>query len=154
MSRKNSENLKPSLHSIVVVKEEPLPVPKIGEDIDINEVKSFMMTEARAKYEELGPLDIPLDGSEPVQCLKLYNGEVFVGSIDHAGQRSGKGLLITNEEYVVEGTFANGEIEGSGRMIFPSGDVYKGDFMQGKMSGKGELLEKSGTTYSGYFRDN
>jgi hypothetical protein len=47
----------------VVVKEEPLPTPKIGEEIPITSVTNFMTEDARSKYSTLGPLMIPLDGS-------------------------------------------------------------------------------------------
>ena len=78
--------------------------------------------------------------------LKLPNGDLYIGDIDHLsyipkswGTRTGKGVHFFANGEIYEGSFVDGEPHGKGTFRYSNGNIYKGYFQEGKCHGKGSL---------------
>jgi hypothetical protein len=56
-----------------------------------------MTVEAKKVYHQLGSWIVDLENGESVTPIKLYSGEMWVGTVNHLGLRVGPGLFIDTD---------------------------------------------------------
>ncbi|CAI2364639.1 unnamed protein product [Moneuplotes crassus] len=88
--------------------------------------------------------------------IKLtISGDLFLGEISE-GEANGYGIILTNRNSLIEGTFSNGIIEeGKVKILYPDGEVYIGSVKKGGCrQGDGVHYYANGDIYDGEFLDN
>ena len=56
----------------------------------------------------------------------MDNGTIYVGEIDKAGKRNGRGKQVWEDSSLYEGYWKDDKANGRGRLIHPNGDFYEG----------------------------
>lgn len=94
------------------------------------------------------------------QMLKLPNGDVYIGDIDHLsyipkswGTRTGKGVHFFVNGDIYEGSFVDGVPHGKGTFRYSNGNNYKGYFETGKCHGRGLLKYPDNNILEGQWSD-
>lgn len=76
-------------------------------------------------------------------------GWTYIGELDQAGQKSGKGIFLWSDGSKYIGYWDNDKSNGRGRLLYSDGDVYEGDWVDNKAEGKGKYTHFHGATYEG-----
>jgi hypothetical protein len=77
------------------------------------------------------------------------SNEMYKGSWDANGIKSGYGILKASNNCYYEGFFDNDMLSGEAIVIDSKGDYYKGTIVNGKAEGLGEYVRSDGTRYYG-----
>lgn len=90
------------------------------------------------------------------ESLKLPNGDIYVGDINHPsyipkswGTLTGTGMYRWVNGDLYEGSFVEGKCHGNGIIKFASGKIFKGSFSDGMFHGKGVLTFQDGDSFEG-----
>ena len=93
-----------------------------------------------------------------INPLKYSNkkGEIeyYLGTYDKKGNLCGKGIFISKEGNLYNGTFDKGLFNGKGILIDINGNYYLGDWKDGKCEGKGQIIYNDKILYEGEFKNN
>ena len=80
--------------------------------------------------------------------------EYYLGTYDKKGNLCGKGIFISKEGNLYNGTFDKGLFNGKGILIDINGNYYLGDWKDGKCEGKGQIIYNDKILYEGDFMNN
>lgn len=64
----------------------------------------------------------------------------------------GEGILYSQEDGLIFGTFVNGKPDGKCVCYLPNGEVYWGDYRKGKATGNGRIYRDNGIVVSGGYK--
>ena len=78
----------------------------------------------------------------------------YDGQYDHAGRRTGRGILKLDNGDVYDGDWVEGRKQGFGSYYYNNGDVYEGDWWSNLRHGRGAYRRSDGTTIEGIWGQN
>lgn len=128
-----------------------------------DKVPEKLSKEAAKAYKSRGPyryrpselVDALTDGQEltPSVIVKDEEGAHYVGEVNNASEKHGRGITIYQDGSVYEGFFRNNERHGAGRIIYENGDIYQGEWENGKCHGYGLYDSKNVSDFKGWWED-
>ncbi|XP_078505135.1 MORN repeat-containing protein 2 isoform X1 [Lissotriton helveticus] len=106
-----------------------------------------------------GTSRFPLPGPEVFRISFVFpNGDTYEGECTRtpsgAFERNGRGIHITPNGIIYEGSWRDDRMNGTGRLGHPSGAVYEGEFKDNKFHGRGTYTFPNGAKYIGNFNEN
>ena len=122
-----------------IAKEYGLGVPKKSEiTVQKRLPKSGLMTRMFASSY--------VDGEGNLRFKDYGSWGTYVGDVDDAGKREGKGKITYDNGGFYDGEFKDNKFEGKGVYEWEDGERFEGDWKNGERSGKGTFLAKDGKT--------
>lgn len=106
------------------------------------------------------PKDVPEDvNDDEVEFKKIQvknkDGDMYIGSFRKGTTiREGRGILISNENYIYEGFWIDDVKYGFGRLIMSNGNTYQGDWDLDMSQGRGIYSTEDEMIYKGDWKDN
>eukprot|EP00828_Plagiopyla_frontata_P028226 TRINITY_DN3654_c0_g2_i3.p2 TRINITY_DN3654_c0_g2~~TRINITY_DN3654_c0_g2_i3.p2 ORF type:complete len:231 (-),score=24.82 TRINITY_DN3654_c0_g2_i3:342-1034(-) len=104
-------------------------------------------------YQYNNPKDDDKDAVELSDWYQFQDGTLYKGHWNK-GKCSGKGQLISNNDFYYEGYFSNNKLHGHGRRITYEGLIYDGEFANNKANGYGIQTDSKGAKYKGSWKDD
>jgi hypothetical protein len=133
---------------------------KLGEYIQVDAMKikidsrvkdvQFKLKQFKGSEDDLKVLDAKLTYRQPFK-FKLDNS-VYHGQWNNEGLREGYGLLITEDNIVMEGLWKEGKLY-KGRIFREDGSHYQGDIKKYKANGQGKIVLSNGDVYEGRWNE-
>jgi hypothetical protein len=86
-----------------------------------------------------------VDGNGNLRFKDYGSWGTYVGDIDDAGKREGKGKISYDQGGFYDGEFKNNKFEGNGTYVWDDGESYEGEWKDGERNGKAIFRSKDGT---------